>query len=654
MCGIYGRIGKRNDDLDRRATATLQRRGPDGAGLWLESDGPGGHSLVLGHTRLACMDLTAAAHQPMTSPDGQLALVMNGEISNFQKLRADLIAQGRSLQSSGDTEVVLHLYDLYGDDMLSRMEGMYALALWDGRQRRFLLARDAVGTKPLFWRQLDAGRLAFSSEIKALLEDPSCSRQPDQRALAGYLSHLYVPGAATAFADIQQLPPGHKLVLDDLGQRLERFHSFTVAPKLEFASLGQAADALERELFLIIGELMTADVPVGLLLSGGIDSGVVAALMTRHQREHGGPQLRTFTAGFGSQGQHFDETLPAAAVASHLGAKNKLILVDGDLAAQRFHNVVERFDEPFGNPTALLLDVLSESVRSEVKVALTGDGGDEAFGGYPRYRATQLLGAWQQLPAIVRDKWLPAMVSKWPARPEQHPLALHARRFLGATQGPFAATYEDWLSAYNHSDLMNLLTPDTLAQLRTAGALPRDFGTTARAMAELPTGTSPLDAACFADVSGFLPGNVLAAGDRMAMGHGLELRVPLADRRVIDFGLRLPSHLKLSRTAWLGSTGRHATKRVLREVASRYLPPAHVGKPKQGFVAPLARWLAGPMRDLVLGATDAAVLQRRGLVRPEAVARMREEHFSGRRDHSLRLWSLLMLETWFQARVDRP
>lgn len=652
MCGIYGRIGARQDDLDRRATATLRHRGPDDAGLWQESNGPAGHSLVLGHTRLACIDLTRAAHQPMTSADGRLALVLNGEISNFAALRAELQALGRQLQSTGDTEVVLHLYELYGDALLGRLEGMYALALWDGRERRLLLARDPVGTKPLFWHQSERGLLSFASEIKALLEDPGCSRQPDVRALAGYLGHLYVPAPATAFAAVRQLLPGHKLVVDDHGQRVEPFHTFAVAPKHPFSGLGEAGDKLEQLLLSIIGELMTADVPVGALLSGGIDSGLVVALMARLRREWGGPQLQTFTLGFGKNTQHLDETAHAAATAAQVGATHQVVPADSDQALQRLGRVVERFDEPFGNPTALLLDILSESVRVEVKVALTGDGGDEGFGGYPRYRATQLVGAWQHLPPWLRDRWLPALALQLPVSPTGHPLARQLRRFLGAATGPFSATYRDWLGVYNRTELMGLLTPAALEHLSEAGNFPQDLGGTASAMAQLPTGTDALDAACFADVHGFLPNNVLAVSDRMAMGHGLELRVPLADRRIIDFGLRLPPHLKLSRTAFLSSAGKDGTKRVLREVANRYLRPAELRLPKRGFVAPLAQWLAGPMRDAVLAATDDDVLRRRGLVRPEVVARMREAHFAGRRDHTWQLWSLMMLEGWFQARVD--
>jgi asparagine synthase (glutamine-hydrolysing) len=654
MCGIYGRIGPRNDDLDRKATATLRHRGPDDAGLWVESNGPGGQSLMLGHTRLSIVDLSAAGHQPMESADQRLTLVFNGEIYNFQGLRAELQAMGRQFRSHSDTEVILHLYDAYGDAMLQRLEGMYALALWDNRERRLLLARDPVGIKPLFYHQPAAGQLTFASEIKALLANPQISRQPDVRALAGYLSYLYVPPPATAFAAVQQLLPGHKLVIDDRGQQIERFRQFSVAPKLVFDNVREAADQLEQRLLHVVGEHMVADVPVGAFLSGGIDSGLLVALMARLQRERGGGPLKTFTVGFGSEGQHIDETARAAEIAQQLGVSHRIIRISGDLAETRFSHIIEQFDEPFANPTALMVDVLCQGAREEVTVAVTGDGGDEAFGGYPRYRATRLLAAWRQLPALLRDQLLPALAAQIPEKADGLPLFRHAKRFLRASAGSFAETYRDWLGHYTRAELAGLLTPEALAHLGEGpdGFGPTDLGNTLSSLADLPPDADPLDAACLADLHGFLPDNVLALSDRMSMRHALELRVPLADRRIVDFGLRLPPAMKMTAAALAGSSGKLASKRVLREVASRYLQPSAVRLPKQGFVAPLGTWLGGPLRGLLETATSAETLNKRGLVRADAVARMKAEHLAGRRDHTWHLWALMVMEAWFQGRVD--
>jgi asparagine synthase (glutamine-hydrolysing) len=654
MCGIYGRVGPRNDDLDRRATLALRHRGPDDAGLAVDLRGLQGHPVILGHTRLSVLDLSPAGHQPMVSADGRYVLAFNGEIYNFLALRKKLEAQGRVFVSHTDTETLLHMYDLHGDAMLDHVEGMYALALWDRFEHRLLLARDPSGIKPLFWRQEPAGRIAFASEIKALLVDPQVVRVPDLRALAGYLSYLYVPPPATAFQGVQRLLPGHKLVLDATGQRIERFHRYAIAPKLTFRNETAAVDALDQLLREVIAEHVVADVPVGAFLSGGIDSGLIVAIMARLQRERGGGQVRTFTVGFGQEGQHLDESARAAQVAAQLGVQHRILRVSADLATDRFRHIAGQLDEPFGNPTALMTDALCEGARQEVTVALTGDGGDEAFAGYPRYRATWILSAWRHLPERVRDRWLPELAERLPERSGGMPLLRHARRFLRASGGSFADTYRDWLGHYTPTDLRGLLTDHALAAvLLPGGAMPEDLGQTVATIRSLGPDADPLDAACYADVNGFLPDNVLQLSDRMSMRHALELRVPLADRRVVDFGLRLPPTLKMGPAALLGSSGKTASKRLLRAVAARYLKPASVGLKKQGFVAPMGTWLAGPLQGLLDEALDPATLARRGVVRPEVVATMRAEHLAGTRDHTWHLWSLVVLESWFRQRVDR-
>jgi asparagine synthase (glutamine-hydrolysing) len=301
-----------------------------------------------------------------------------------------------------------------------------------------------------------------------------------------------------------------------------------------------------------------------------------------------------------------------------------------------------------------MIDVLCQQARKTVTVAVTGDGGDEAFGGYPRYRATWPLWAWQRLPHALRADLLPQLAARLPEGRDDQPFTRRLRRFLTASGGTFAATYRDWLSQHTLPALWNLLTPEALEQItRQHQGLPQDLGRTLAVLAELPADTSPLDAACFADVHGFLPDNVLALSDRLSMRHALELRVPFADRRIVDFGLHLPVLMKSTPAALLGSSGKHAAKRVLRAVASRYVPDNVTKRPKQGFVAPMGAWLAGPLRPLAEDALSPARLQSRGLVRPEAVAQMQAEHAAGTRDHTWHLWSLVVLEAWFQARVDR-
>ncbi len=654
MCGIYGRIGKRDDALDQKATRSLHHRGPDAAGLWIDTRSLDDAVVALGHARLAIVDLTDAGRQPMLSADNRLTLVFNGEIYNFPTLRKQLQQAGRQFRSHSDTEVILHLYALHGDAMLGMLEGMFAIALWDRQEKRLLLARDPTGIKPLHYRETPEG-LTFASEIKALLVDPACPREPDISALAGYLNYLYVPPPATPFVGISQLLPGHKMVVQRGKRDISRFARYAVTPKLAVHGLGDATDRLDTLLQTVLAEHMVADVPVGAFLSGGIDSSLLVAMMQRLRKQSGavGP-LQTFTVGFGQEGAGLDETVRAAQVAKKLGVAHEILRVDANIAADGLAHVVQQFDAPFANPTALMIDVLCQQARKTVTVAVTGDGGDEAFGGYPRYRATWPLWAWQRLPESVRTTWLPELVAHLPEGRDDQPFVRRLRRFLTASGDNFAATYRDWLSQHTLPGLWDLLTEQALDRVAADHqGLPQDLGRTLAVLAELPIETPPLDAACFADVHGFLPDNVLALSDRMSMRHALELRVPFADRRVVDFGLRLPVLLKSTPAALLGSSGKHAAKRVLRSVASRYVPESVVGLPKQGFVAPMGAWLAGPLQALAQDALSPARLRARGLVRPEAVARMQAEHTQGKRDHTWHLWSLVVLEAWFQSRVDR-
>ncbi len=650
MCGIYGRIGRRDDALDQRATATLHHRGPDDAGVVIDDLLHTGDIVALGHTRLAILDLSTAAHQPMLDPGEQVAVVFNGEIYNFQTVRKALQARGYAFRSSSDTEVVVSAYLEYGDACLDHLEGMYALAVWDRRTQRLLLARDPSGIKPMYWRSGAPDTLAFASEAKALLVDPRIDRQPDLAALCGYLAYLYVPTPRTAFAGLHALLPGHKLVWQAGQTTIERFHGYTSLPKPPARDLEQSANELENLLQTVVAEHMLADVPVGAFLSGGIDSGLLVAMMARQKRDRGDKEpLRTYTVGFGKEGHRWDEVGRAAQLAQHLGVAHDVVRIDADGAAERFGHVAQQFDEPFANPTALVHDALCEGARQQVTVAVAGDGGDEAFAGYPRHRATQVLDLWQHLPGRLRSA-LGALERRLPERAEALPLLRQARRFVRTGSVSFGQAYRDWSTFYTPAQLAELLAPEALAAL--GGAVPEDLGQILGLVRGL-RGVDAVDAACLADLAGFLPDNVLRESDRVSMRHALEVRVPFADRRLVQFGLQLPVAHKLPPGGvWRGG-GAAAGKRVLREVARRWLPREIVDAPKQGFGAPMGAWLTGPLRGLMDKATEPELLLRRGLVKPAEVARIKGEHLAGRRDHTWHLWALVVLESWFEQRIDR-
>lgn len=647
MCGIYGRLGRRCDETDQRATLSLRHRGPDDAGIWI--DQASDPVLVLGHTRLSILDLSAAGHQPMVTADGRYALAFNGELYNFQTLRRELEASGVVFRSRTDTEVVLHSLVHWGDAGLRRLEGMFAIALWDRQERRLLLARDPSGIKPLFWRQ-GPDALAFASEIKALLVDPAFERRPQWRALAAFMQYLYVPTPQTAFEGVHSLRPGHCLVWQGGHASIARFSGFSLQTKSPQRPLEAASAELDDLLRLVIGEQMVADVPVGAFLSGGIDSAVIVALMAEAKRARGDREpLHTFTVAFGSEGGQWDESGRAQRIARHLGVGHRVVHIDPERAAAHIDLVADQFDEPFANPTAMAHDVLCEAARREVTVALAGDGGDEAFAGYPRHRATWLLRGWQRLPTPLRRQ-IARLEGRLPERAEALPLLRQMRRFVRSDRTGFAETYRDWLTFYSDAALWQLLAHPVKAAL--GNGLPPDLGNTLDSLAEAAH-AHPLDAACYADMSGFLPDNVLRESDRISMRHALEVRVPFADRRVLQFGLDLPVELKLPAQSMLArGGGAMAGKRVLRAMAARYLPREVIEAPKQGFGAPMGVWLRGPLRGHLERATAPQRVAELGLVVPEAAVQLRHEHLTGQRDRTWQLWSLIVLDSWFTRRIE--
>ncbi len=651
MCGIYGRIGLRDDSLDERATMTLQHRGPDDAGLVVDPVGTGEWSVALGQTRLAIVDLSPAGHQPMLSDDGQLALVFNGEIYNFQSLRRELIEQGAVFRSTSDTEVVLRLYERDGQAMLPKLAGMFAIAIWDRRARTMLLARDPTGIKPLYYRIGDIDSwcpLSFASEMKAILCDPKVPRKPNFAALSGYLAYLYVPPPQTAFDGIMALEPGHQLSWHAGQTTLTRYHQYSVTPSHEFSTLKQGVRSLELLLKSVVAEHMVVDVPVGAFLSGGIDSAVLVALMAEHKRARGDREpLKTFTVGFQGEAGAVDESSAAAAIATSLGVSNRVIRADGRQMANRFGHIVDQFDEPFANPTTLLHDLLCESAREEVTVAIAGSGGDEAFAGYPRHRAALIYDGIRWIPEKLRRTLARGLADHLPRRADTSPTMQRILRFAASVEGDFPSIYRCWLTRLSPAELTELL-----ADNRLPAAVGADPGNIERMMRAMPA-MSTVQQAILADVQGFLPDNVLRDADRMSMRHGLELRVPFADSRVLEFGLRLPRSLQMKTLPALrSSSGPDATKRVLRHLAEQYLPATAVSAPKQGFVAPMGSWLRNELRDLLDQATLPATVERRGLVRPELVQQRVAEHLSGERDWTWLLWSLVVLEDWFRRRVD--
>ena len=623
MCGITGVVGW----VDARAlgamTETLRHRGPDADGVHV------GDRWGFGHRRLSIIDLAGGA-QPMATPDGRYFVSYNGEIYNFVGLRRELADLGYAFRTRSDTEVLLAGYAQWGDAMLDRLNGMFAIALWDDRERRLLLARDRVGIKPLYYAALPAGVLAFGSEPKALLALPEVSRELDLVALDAYLDLLYVPPPLSMFRGIRQLAPGEKLVWTERGHAIERYWDAQPAIHRSWSAETWAevvAPVLEDAIVM----QTVSDVPVGAFLSGGLDSSTIVAVLA----EHGRTSLDTFCVGYGPEGASYDERSVARKVAAHFGTRHHELQLDESVFAG-LEAMVRSFDEPFGSFTALLSSALARFTRQHVTVALAGDGGDELFGGYPRYRG-MLLSQWvSRVPGVVLD--LAEVAAHGRESSLSRSYRRWARQFIAGVRLPASERYASWVAYSRPQERDLLLSPDARAGIEAAGRCDPVAEHFSRA-----AGADSIERAAYADLHGFLPDNVLRGSDRMSMAHGLELRVPFCDHRLVELAMQIPSRHRV---------GLLSTKRILRRIMRGRLPDYVLRRKKLGFNAPLGVWMQRELPRLVDEWLDDDVQRARGLLRPESVTRLVAEHRAGTRDHGMRLWSLIVLEQWCRLYLD--
>jgi asparagine synthase (glutamine-hydrolysing) len=592
--------------------ASLVHRGPDEG----STDTVG--LCVLGHQRLRVLDLESG-WQPVASEGGDLVAVFNGELYNFLELRAFLEARGHVVRGTGDTPVLPHLYEEEGVDFVRRLEGMFAFALWDGPRERLVLARDRLGKKPLLWTRLPDGTLVFASELQALLRLEALPRELDFVALDAYLALGYVPAPRTIVRGVHKLPPGHVLVVEASRERLERYWRAEAHPE-PGVSDEEWLDRVRETVAAAVRQRLAADVPLGVLLSGGIDSSIVVALTARESSE----RVRTYTVGFPDA--RYDERTYARAVAERYGAVHEELLVDTD-PTDSVERLVGALGEPLGDEAALPTYLICEQARRHVTVALTGDGGDESFAGYERYAAHRLAARAGRVPALARAGARVLRAAPG-GRREPRSAAFRAARFLETAAAPAALRY---------GRLMEVFTPAARRELVEAGVEPAPAGEL------LGTPREPgLRGLQLLDVESYLPDDLLVKADLASMAHSLELRSPLLDRKVLELGLALPNHLKQQ-----GRTGKVALRRAFADA----LPPEVAARGKTGFGVPIGRWLREDLGELVRDVLLDATARDRGLVRPSAVKRLLDEHARGV-DHAHRLWCLLALELWLRAHVD--
>ncbi len=626
MCGIAGRVNFASGapvdaELIRRMCNLLAHRGPDGEGAYVDG------TVGLGHRRLAIIDLSSAASQPMSNEDGSVWIVFNGEIYNFQELRRGL-EEGHRFRSQSDTEVILHLYEEEGVKCLNRLRGMFAFAIWDAKERTMLIARDRLGKKPLYYA-VDRDGIAFASEPKAFLADPGFKPQPNLEAISHYLTYQYVPSPLTAFQGVHKLPPAHYLLVRNGEITIERYWKLHYGQKRHLTD-DEACEELLARLTEAVKLRLISDVPLGAFLSGGIDSSAIVAIMA----EQASSPVKTFSIGF--EEKEYDELRYARLVAQRYGTDHHEFVVRPQ-ATEIFPKLVWHYNEPFADSSAIPTYYLAELTRQHVTVALNGDAGDENFAGYDRYVANVLADRYERMPRPLRRS-LEALVRAIPARPSARTLLSRGKRFFEALAEPRERRYARWVSHFHASLKAEICTEEFR---RAAGG--KDSVDLLLAVYQASDAPDLIDATLDVDVNTYLPDDLLAKVDIATMAQGLEGRSPMLDHEFMEFCASLPSHMKLR-----GRTKKYIFKRAIRGL----LPRQVIERPKMGFGVPLDHWFRHDLREMARDLLLSPRAVGRGYFRREIVQRLLDEHIRGVGHWHEQLWSLLMLELWHRTFID--
>ena len=638
MCGITGAVWTdEGTPLERstlaRMTDKLRHRGPDDSGIYLgqcrrEDPDHSPTHVAMGMRRLSIID-RAGGHQPMSNEDGTVWIVFNGEIYNYLELRHRLEGSSHQFRTQSDTETLVHLYEDEGIGFLSHLNGMFALALWDARRGELILARDRLGQKPLVYRH-EKGRLLFASELKSLLEVNGVPRDLDRHALDLYFTYQYVPHPHTIFQDIHKLPPAHYARYHEGRLTTSRYWSPDFNHE-ESRDAGDYVEELRETLTSAVRLRMQSEVPLGAFLSGGIDSSIVAGLMQRLSDE----PIRTFSIGFSVD--EYDETRYAKEVATRLGTEHREFRVEPD-AIGVLPKLIWHYDEPFADSSAIPTYYVSKLTRRDVTVALSGDGGDELFAGYPRYGAVK-VGAWfDALPAALKR----LIASRWwqrvPTSTRQKSIVRRLKRLVGALGESPEHRYLDWISIFNESQRAALYSDEFLHTLPDAD--PLQF---LRAAMAQSSRRDRVTSTALADLMTYLPCDLMTKVDIASMAVSLECRQPMLDFRFVELAAMIPISLKLK-----GLRG----KRILHHAFGDLLPRNVQRRRKMGFGAPLDHWFRHDLRQYIREILLDPIVSRRGYFQPQAIEGLIDEHQSNKFDHSYRLWSLLVFELWHREWID--
>lgn len=623
MCGICGVYNVQSEEpvsqeLVEKMTHLISHRGPDDSGIHLDSN------VGLGFARLSIIDLDGG-HQPMCNETGDIWLVFNGEIWNYKTLRQELIEKGHHFRTNSDTEAIIHAYEEYGVDSIARLHGMFGLAIWDSPHKRLLLARDRVGKKPLYYTRVN-GNLHFASEIKSLLSHPQVKRQADVQALADFLSVRYVPGPATLFANIYKVQPGHWLLCENDILREECYWDFTFG-ETEKHSTEEYISGIRRHIHRSIEERMMADVPLGAMLSGGVDSSIITGIMSQMMNE----PVKTFSVGFDVPG--FSELPYARLVSEHFGTEHHELMVKcADLTAY-WPLLTWHRDEPVSEPSDLGVYLVSKLARQHVKVVLSGEGGDELFAGYPKYVVDQLATYYHLLPAPIRDKVITPMLYNLPYKMRKLKMA---GRVLSE---PAPQRWMSWFGVFNGPLKNNLLSESTKASIDS------DSSRVFRRWLEQHPQRDNLSSMLYLDTKIWLPDNLLMKGDKMSMAAALEVRIPLLDYKLIEYAASIPSNSKMKL---------FQAKYLLKKAYADFLPASILTRKKMGFNVPIDVWFRGEQKNLLMQLLLSDRARSRGFLNNEFVAYLLRDHLEGRTNYGVQLFILASLELWFRIFIDSP
>ncbi len=625
MCGIAGFSGQGTEDDLLRMIRQLKHRGPDFQGGWWQQRP---HEAVgLGHARLSIIDLSSGANQPFFTADESVGIVFNGEIYNYLTLKEELLKTGRyTFRTTSDTEVLLYLYQEYGEQLFAKINGMFAFAIYDFRTGKTLLARDRMGKKPLHYG-VKGDTLVYGSEPKALLQHPLIGKTISPDALNAYLTFEYVPTPYSIYQDIQKLEPGHYMTFEN-GHVTAKEPFWTIQFNHQPITFETALTRFDELLSDATAIRLMADVPLGVFLSGGLDSSAVAYYAQRNSTS----RIQTFSIGF--QEKSYDEATYARTVAKHLGTEHHEKTLTAQDSLDLLPGIAAELDEPFADASIIPTYLLSKFTRGQVTVALGGDGSDEMLAGYPTFTSDYLRGIYGRMPRLV-NSLANRVANLLPVSDDNISLDFKAKQFLKGFQEKPDYTHTLWLGSFSPRQKRQLLSPDVLAQLTDKTGL----GLIDRYVAGLPAGTSDFDQTTYIYYLTYLLDDILVKVDRASMYNSLEVRAPFLDYRVVDFANSLPESFKRK-----GLTGKY----ILKELMRGKIPNDIIDRPKKGFGIPLSQWLRNELRPLCDDLLSEASLKQHSLFNASYVEQIRQEHFTGKQNHRKLLWTLMVFQQWYR------